>query len=196
MTWAFDWPVREALFLAGDIDFCAVPRMFASSIIGQDGVRLIWPLPNLACDGLFYNFAIDPTTPFGPILPDGTFDESGIPADFFGNATWGVHVRRGFSLAFNYTEFLSVAYLGEGAQPATAIIPGLPHHDPTIVGYADIAPDAAQAEAEFKMVPGLWETGFTMTVLYNEGNLPRETAANIMKRTIEALNPKFQRARD
>jgi peptide/nickel transport system substrate-binding protein len=191
VTWAFDWPAREALFLAGDVDYCAVPRMFAPSIIGQDGIRLIWPLPNLACDGIFYNFVIDPTTPYGPILPDGTFDESGIPADFFGNDTWGVHTRKGFTLAFDYATFLSVAYLGEGAQPETAVIPGLPYYDPTIVGYPEIAPDAVAAENEFKMVPGLWDTGFTITVLYNEGNLPRQTAAEIMKSTIEALNPKF-----
>jgi len=76
VSWAYEWPAREALLLAGDIDYCAVPRMFAPSIIGQDGIRLIWPLPNLACDGIFYNFVIAPTTPYGPILPDGTFDET------------------------------------------------------------------------------------------------------------------------
>jgi peptide/nickel transport system substrate-binding protein len=37
----------------------------------------------------------------------------------------------------------------------------------------------------------LWDNGMTMEVLYNEGNVARETAATMIATTINSLNPKF-----
>jgi len=37
----------------------------------------------------------------------------------------------------------------------------------------------------------LWENGMKFTLLYNTGNLGRQTAAEIIKDGLEALNPKF-----
>jgi peptide/nickel transport system substrate-binding protein len=187
-TWAFTWPVRSTMFLAGDVDFCAVPRSYIPDVEGQDGIRLIWPLPALSCDAIFFQFAIDPATPYGPILAAGVFDETGIPSDFFGNPTWGIHVRKGFAFAFDYDRQLSEAYLNEASHPATAIIATLPYHDPTITGYTY---NPAQAMAEFQSVPGLWDAGFTITILYNTGNIPRQVAAEILRDELQALNPKF-----
>jgi peptide/nickel transport system substrate-binding protein len=93
VTWAYVWEVRSTMFQQGDVDLCAVPRAHMGEVNNKDGIRLIWPLPQLACDGMFYTFKIDPATPYGPILAKGTFAETGIPTDFFGNATWGIHVR-------------------------------------------------------------------------------------------------------
>jgi hypothetical protein len=73
-------------------------------------------------------------------------------------------------------------------HPATAIIPTLRYYDPTVQGYTF---DLAKAEEEFKKVPGLWDAGFTLTILYNTGNLPRQTAAGLLKEKIEGLNRKF-----
>jgi peptide/nickel transport system substrate-binding protein len=196
VTWHYVWEDRKTMFLAGDFDFCAVPRMHIPEMykdyskgILLDGLRCIYPLPVLAVDALFFCFNITTATPYGKVYPWGSgFHEDGIPADFFGNPDWGIHVRKGFAYAFDYNRFLQEAYLGEAWQPATAIIPGLPYYDPTVKGYYYNLTKAAQ---EFQQVPGLWDTGFTMVVLYNTGNLPRERAAHIIEENIESLNPKF-----
>jgi peptide/nickel transport system substrate-binding protein len=188
VTWAYTWETRSTMFLAGDVDFCAVPREYIGAVLNKDGIRCIYPLPSLAVTNFFFTFNIDPATPYGPILAAGTFDETGIPSDFFGNPTWGIHNRKAFAYAFDYETFIAEAVLGEGIAPATAIIPGLFGYDPTVKGYSF---DLKKAEEEFKKVPGLWEKGFTMTILYNTGNIPRMRACEILERNIESLNPKF-----
>ena len=195
VTWHYTWEVRRDMFLSGQIDMCAVPRQnlpemyvdFEAGIL-KDGLRCTYPLPLLVVDALFFMFDIDPATPYGKINDYGVFSEDGIPRDFFGNPDWGIHVRKAFAYAFDYDTYLQQAYLGEAIHPATAIIPGLPCYDPTVEGYYY---DLDKAVEEFQKVPGLWDTGFTITVLYNEGNLARQTAANLLKSAIESLNPKF-----
>jgi peptide/nickel transport system substrate-binding protein len=188
-TWAFTWETRSTMFLAGDCDFCAVPREYKDVVDNQPGIRRIYPLPALSVDGCFFQYNIVETTPYGPILPAGTFDETGIPSDFYGNAEWGVHNRRAFAYAFDMDTYVAQAWLGEAVHVPSAICQGLLGYDPTIVGFDH--QDLAAAEAEFRQVPGLWDTGFTMTVLYNTGNIPRQRAAEIWKSAIESLNSKF-----
>jgi peptide/nickel transport system substrate-binding protein len=197
VTWAFDWATRKPMFLSGEVDFCAVPRMYISEIhqsvtppytppnYPQDGIRLIQPLPALSVDGAFFTMDINPITDYGPINAPGVFDELGIPSDFFGNPTWGIHVRKGFAWAFDYARMISEAFLGEAIHPATAIIPGLLYYDPTVVGYTK---NLVNAAAEFAQVPGL---KFRIKALYNTGNLARLTACTIFKDELEALNPLF-----
>jgi peptide/nickel transport system substrate-binding protein len=145
-------------------------------------------LPSLACSALLYNFNIKPTSPWGPIFDYGKLEEDGIPRDFFGNMSWGIHIRKAFSYSINFTGFIQQVYSGEATQPATAIVPGLPYHDPAVEGYAFNLTKAAE---EFQQVSGLWDTGFTISLPYNEGNLFRITLFNMTKQAIESLNPKF-----
>ncbi|MEM3618107.1 MAG: ABC transporter substrate-binding protein [Candidatus Bathyarchaeia archaeon] len=187
VTWAYTWTKRRDAFLAGEFDFCAVPRQYINEVLNKPGVRCIYPLPILAVDCLFFTFDVDPTTPYGKVYPSGEFHEDGIPRDFFGNTTWGIHVRRAFAYAFNYTRYVQDAYSGEAIVPATTVIPGLPYYDPTVEGYACNPERAVQ---EFQAVPGLWETGFTIAIL----SVPRSTPdyfALTLKQSIESLNSKF-----
>ena len=188
VTWAYTWETRSSMFLAGDVDFCAIPRDYINSIVGQPGIRCIYPLPGLVVGNLFYTFDIDPTTPYGNIFDYGVFAEDGIPRDFFGNPTWGVHVRKAFSYAFDYETYLAEVFLGEAIAPATAIIPGLICYDPSVQGYYY---DLDKAIEEFMAVPGLWDTGFTITLAYNTGNRARQLAAENLETNIESLNSKF-----
>lgn len=205
VTWAFTWDNRKPLFLSGAVDFCAVPREFISEIhlsttppfdpnkspftnYPKDGIRLIYPLPQLAVDVGFFCFNIDPSSTYnspGTVFADSHFDQTGIPHDFFGNATWGAHVRKGFAYALDYATFLAQAYLGEAVTPATALIAGLPYYDPTIVGPNY---NLTRALQEFSAVPGLIANGFKINLIYNEGNIPRLDAVILMKQGIDALN--------
>jgi len=193
-TWAFTWGARKTLFLNGDCDFCALPSLqYLSDIYKQsvppalaydppnypyDGIRCVHPLITLSVDAIFYTMDINPATFWGPIGPAGVFDPSNIPRDFFGNETWGVHVRKAFSYAFDYARFLSSVVNNEGFIPATAIIPGLAYYDASVTGYYY---SVAKAVSEFDQVPGLGAKGFTLNLVYNTGNLEREQACIILK---------------
>ncbi len=187
-TWAFAWESRSALFLSGDIDFCAVPRQYKETMFNETGVRCVSPLPSLAVDAFFFNFKINAVNPYGPIFPAGTFNETGIPSDFFGNPGWGVHVRKGFAYAIDYDTYIAQTYKGEATKPPTAILPILPYYDSTVKGYTF---NLTRAAEEFKQVPGLWETGFTIQLPHNSGSLPLYYLQQQLKNAIENLNPKF-----
>ena len=187
-TWAYDWASRQTLFMNGDVDYCAVPRANMNEVLGKPGIRCMYPLPNLAVDAIFYEEKISKSSPYGTINDAGVFTEGGIPTDFFGNPTWGVYCRKAVSSVFDYKSYIQAAYLGEASTPATAVIPGLAYYDSSIKGYTY---NTTFATEMFKKVPGLWDTGFTMPLAYNSGNIPRQTAANLIKAGVEALNPKF-----
>ncbi len=181
-----DWPTRKAMFLAGDVDFIQVPSQYFGEILGQPGVRCMYPLPSLTLDAFTFNFDIALDSPYGPITSPGAFSESSIPSDFFGNTDWGIHVRKAFAWAFNYDAFLATGYQDSGFHPATVIVPGLAYYSAEIAGYTY---NLANAVAEFLQVPGLWSTGFTLTLPYN--SVLRQTVSNLLKTAIESLNPKF-----
>ena len=58
---------------------------------------------------MFFTFEINTATTYQKLSPAGTFRANAIPPDFFGNSTWGIHVRRGFAYAFDYATFLASA---------------------------------------------------------------------------------------
>jgi peptide/nickel transport system substrate-binding protein len=185
VTWEYDQQTLKTKFLNGEIDICDVCR----DVYCSPGIRRYYPLlPLEISDSVFFVMNVSLITPYMKVYPPGEFHEDGIPSDFFGKPDWGIHVRKGFAYAFNYSRFIQEAYGGEAKQPATAIIPGLPYWDPTIKGYYCNLTKAAQ---EFQQVPDLWDTGFTMTIIYPAGAVPRDIAARIFKENIEGLNPKF-----
>ena len=192
VTWAYDWNARSTKFLNGDFDFCAVPTQYQDSIIGQPGIRCTYPLPSLSVTALLYQFNINTTSPYGQILPPGTFNETGVPNDFFGNASWGVHVRKAFSYAIDYEAYLDTVgwpVPSDASHPPTTILPLLPHYSPSVSGYYF---DLNKTAEELHQVPGLWETGFTMKFPYNIGSVPgRDEPYNQMSQAINSLNSKF-----
>jgi len=196
-----EWATRRLRFLGGISDFTAVPRMYMSEVLGKPGVDVMWPLPQLACDGIFFTELVAYTSTWmgqGPLvnatLTSG-WSSLNAPQNLF-NFT---DVRLAFAHAFNYTSFLEAALLNEAISPTTPILdilapnvaqPGQPE-DPSkgwkkkygIDGeLADqLAFDLNLAVTYLKKVPGLWANGLTMTFAYNEGNLIRELGARIMK---------------
>jgi peptide/nickel transport system substrate-binding protein len=189
VTWAYDWNTRSAMFLNGEVDFCAVPRQYLSQMQGQPGIRCIYPLPSLSVTALLYQFTINATSPYGLILPPATFNESGVPSDFFGNASWGIHVRKAFAYAIDYVTFIEENYLGEAYHPPTAIIPVLCTYCASNEGYNF---NLSRAAEELHQIPGLWDTGFTIQFLYSSGSLPgRDQPYTQIAQAISSLNPKF-----
>ena len=188
-TWAFDWTARSTMFLNGEVDFCAVNREYSAQINGQPNIRLIWPMQSLAVGCIFFVMhEISTTSPYEPVLGKGVLAETGFPSDFFSNATLGKHIRRGFAFSLDFDTYLATAWLNEAMHPATPFISTLAYYNASIPAFNY---DPVKAEAEFRMWPGLWETGFTINMIYNSGNTARKLAMESMKTGIEKLNPKF-----
>jgi len=189
VTWHYTWEERRDMFLAGQIDSLGVPRENVAEVLGQPGVRCIYPLPNLGCTALFFNFDINQTSPNLGVpegLPRGTVNESGIPPDFFSD----VDVRKGFAYCINYTRIMDEVLLGEGFQPATPIIWGLPFYNAEQEKYSL---DLTKAEEHFRVAWGgqLRANGFRMTLAYFEENLLYQKAFEMIKAGVESLNAKF-----
>ncbi|ADV68482.1 ABC transporter substrate-binding protein [Deinococcus maricopensis] len=166
---------------ADQIGVGAYPRNQIKNFQGLPGVKVIDNVSTLVLQAMFMNFNIKGTNYLG----SAKMDEKGIPANFFSD----VNVRRGFAASFDYQTFIKDQLLGAGTQTNTVLVKGL-------AGYTNSLKykfDRTAATNYFKKAWGgkLWDAGFTVPVFYNSGNANRQKAAEILKRNIEAINPKF-----
>jgi len=185
-----DWNASRDMFLAGELDMLDVPRAAINEVLGQPGVRCMYPLPELSCYSMLFTFNISTSSPYLGVLgglPAGTINESGIPPDFFND----INVRRGFAYAFNYTQLIDEAMLGEAFQPATPIIPELAFYNPSQEKYAQNLTEAA-ALFQTAWNGTLWANGFNMTICYfSDSAHYMQKACEIVKSDVESLNSKF-----
>ena len=120
------------------------------------------------------------------VLHSGRLDGYGIPPDFFSDR----HARNCFAFAFDPHELNEVALDGLG----TMLTMPLP---PSFLGYDPEAPhhtlDLARAEEHCRQAwdGRLWEHGMYVTLPYLEGIDISEQPARMLKRHLEALNPRF-----
>ncbi|RJS84814.1 hypothetical protein CW706_03045 [Candidatus Bathyarchaeota archaeon] len=146
-----EWGTRKTMFLAGDADFCYVPRAHLPELVTNweekpsweeeeypAGIRCFPGLPTLIESNLFFNFKIE--TAGNKYIGDPPYDElheSGIPSWFFSD----VNVRKAFAYAFDYDTYIKDVFLGEAKQPATPHVEGLAY-DKYIwdVGKSDLNP--------------------------------------------------------
>jgi peptide/nickel transport system substrate-binding protein len=184
-----DWGVRKNMFLEGQLDYIGVPSTAIGEVLAQPGVQDVYPLEELVCEAMFFTFNISASSPYLGIpggLPKGTFNQSGIPPDFFSD----INIRKGFACAFNYSKLIEEEFGGEAYQPATPIIPGLPFYNPAQEKYSTNLEIAANY---FVTAWGgeVWNNGFNLTICYNAGNSIRGKACEIIKTNVESLNSKF-----
>ncbi len=182
-----DDTTRIQLMQTGDADMAmrnAFPNALLPTLEAIPGI-VIAQQPALALSGFFITHQIDSTGT--NYLGSGKLDGNGIPADFFSDS----NVRKGFAYAFDYDSFIKDVLQNNGTQQNTVTIQGL-------LGYSDSAPryshDPAKAEEFFKAAwdGQVWENGFSFPVFFNSGNTTRQQGLEIMKRSVEALNPKFK----
>ncbi len=177
---------RNLMLRAGDADLVEVPRPFVSQLRGVRGVRVLDRLPRLSTDpALFFTFKIDPVA--NPDIGSGKLDGDGIPPDFFTDAD----VRKGFAYAFDYEALRHDTFGDTAAAAVSPIPPGVFGADPSAPHYDY---DPAKAAALLRKAWGgeVWKKGFKFTLTYNTGGEVRESAAVILKKGVESLNPKFR----
>jgi peptide/nickel transport system substrate-binding protein len=117
-------------------------------------------------------------------IGSGVLDGNGIPVNFFND----LHVRKMFSYAFNYDQFLTEAYGGNAIRRRGPIPSDVTGYSSTSTIYPY---NPAQAVIELGQAWGglLTTYGFSMTLSYNTGNLARQKFAEIMKASLESLDP-------
>ncbi len=171
-------------------DNIAVPRSQISSVWQQPGIKQQYPLAAQSVDAMFFNYDVGLTSPYiGTPTGYGYFGEAGITPDFFSD----VHVRRAVAYSFNWTKFILTVYSGEARQvgiplPAAGYEPY--YNSSTALMYSLNIP-AAISEWQQAWGGQVWANGFRFYIVYNEGNIARLTAANMIKAALEAQNPKF-----
>lgn len=170
----------------GDADISEIPAQFADQLRGQEGIVVYDNLPRLRTDPVIF-FTLDINTKGNPDVGSGKLDGAGIPADFFKDED----LRKGFSYAFDYDSFLKQSLGGRGTRAYGPAPEGLLHYDEEDPHYEF---DLKKAEEHFKKAWGgeVWEKGFAFTITYNTGSAQRQIAAEMLKRNVEKLNPKFK----
>ncbi|NLO91083.1 MAG: ABC transporter substrate-binding protein [Elusimicrobia bacterium] len=180
-----EFATRRLMLEAGDADIADVPHTFASQIRGLRGVRLDDNLPRIKTDPVFF-MTFDINSVGNPDIGSGQLDGRGIPPNFFSDPD----VRKGFSYAFNYEAFLNQTQAGKGLLAEGPVPPGVPGYAKPKNRYTH---DPAKARGHFMKAFGgkVWRDGFAFTLSYNTGSEGRQASCEIMKREVEALNPKF-----
>jgi peptide/nickel transport system substrate-binding protein len=167
---------REFLLLAGDADAAVINRDRQYDVMGPTGtprspsLRIVKDRPTFDVTVFGYNQAINTSA-----VPE----RLEVPTTFFSN----LHVRRTFSLAFDYEGFLDNVTYKSGIQLRGPIAKGL-------LGYNMSTPlydyNLTRATAELRQTP-YWTTGFNITLYYNAGNTERQQGCLLLQGGLQAL---------
>jgi peptide/nickel transport system substrate-binding protein len=199
-----EWGTRFAKLSAGEADTVVVPRAeisqvdpmvktvyygndasAESEIMNEDGwLQLYRDFPTVAMTAAMFNFDINPESEF---IGTAQLDGDGIPIDFFDD----IHVRQGFNYCFDWETFIAEALQGEGHQARGPIIEGLQGFSQDSDIYAfDL--DKCSEELALAWDGQLPETGFKMTLAYNEGNDTRKMASEILAEGLALASENYQ----
>lgn len=141
-----EWATRKSLFLAGDCDFCYVPRENLPEMVtnwADDpswaeekypyGIDC-WPgIPAAQNSAYFYTFNVTVTDYIGS-APWDSFHESGAPSWLFndthaGYTVGGLDLRHAFAYSFDWETYITAAFLGEAKQAPNPCIEGLAYDE-------------------------------------------------------------------
>jgi peptide/nickel transport system substrate-binding protein len=211
-----EWSTRFAMLQAGDADEVAVPvenrpqvdplayetcvfnletEVYDCEVTNPDGtLRLYLGRPGTSRTDIFLNFDIAAGSNY---IGSGQLDGNGIPSDFFSD----VHIRRAFAYCFDWDVYINDIFNGEAIQSPVLPMFGMPGYDANQETYYF---DAAKCEEEFKLadvdkdgIPAgedpddVWEVGFRLQALYNQGNTTRQTIGEILGANLSEVNSKF-----
>ncbi|GAA0497125.1 ABC transporter substrate-binding protein [Deinococcus depolymerans] len=176
---------RVQAFLKGDADFIEEGGrpIISAQLQGKPGVSVLDDLPNTTASG----FSMNQNIAAGGALGSGKLDGQGIPANFFSDAD----VRRGFVAAFDVPTYIEQVQDGKGVARNFLLPDSFPGYD-TNIDAATFDPELAKAAFQRAWGGQVWEKGFTVSISYRAGAKTQQTAMELLKKNIEALNPKFK----
>jgi peptide/nickel transport system substrate-binding protein len=175
-----EFSARKLMLQAGDADAVMLERQYLAQVSDLPGVSVIDDLPLLETHNAFIlTQKVDKTA--NPFIGADT------PADLLSD----LNVRKGLAYSFDYDAYIRDGYRGKGQRARGPIPAGVFGHNPRQPVHER---SAEKATAHFKLARGgdVWKNGFKVTCAYMEGRADRQLACQILKKTVEELNPKFQ----
>jgi peptide/nickel transport system substrate-binding protein len=173
-----EWANRKAQFFSTDpglqIDFTDVPSANAPELhVGGNkdgptypGFRLTKYEPQ-TIGALFFCYNVSSPSDFMPKL--GTADKPDLFSDR--------DLRLGFIYAFNSTQLNEQYFLGESITPNTIMAKGTAFYNDSKPSY-NINIDLATQHFQAAWGGQVWSQGITVKLVYNTGNLARQTVMN------------------
>jgi len=180
-----EFETRKLMLQAGDADSIYGPQMYFPQVQSIPGVQAMDGLTLLERSPMvFFNFKINAVG--NPNVGSGRLDEDGIPPDFFSDKD----VRQAFAYSIDAEAYVRDILRGKGKANCSLLPPGLLGRQERPLKYRL---DPKQAEAHFRKARGgkLWDAGFKLTMVYNNGDAPSAAIGQMIKKNVEALNPKF-----
>jgi peptide/nickel transport system substrate-binding protein len=178
-------PARIEALKKGDVDVIdGGPRATViPQLEGVKSVKIMDNLTNNSQSGIFMNQNIKNPE----VLGSGKLDGKGIPGNFFAD----VNVRKAFAHSFGYEQYIKEVQAGKSVYRTMALPETFLGYDKSIKPFSF---DPEKARAAFKVAFGgkLWSSGFTLRARYRASSVPSQTAMEILKKNVEALNPKFK----
>jgi peptide/nickel transport system substrate-binding protein len=177
-----EWGTRLAIFEAGDADSIDVPRPFVAAmkpLVDAGKARMHGPLPGSIMQSGFMNFKVKEGSAFMPKL--GGADKPDLLND--------LSLRRALNYCFDTPTYIKESWLGEAEQIAGVIIKGRLGYNPDQKPYEF---SLAKCEEELKKAWGgkVWSDGMRLVFTFNQGNIPRRFAAEMLERNLEDMNKK------
>jgi peptide/nickel transport system substrate-binding protein len=184
------WPARRDAFTSGSLDVCNVPRAYMFQLLSNTTkepdpaispyIKTIKAItPQLVMDADHFCFVLANAS--SPYIYSGHYPD-GIPLTFFNDT----HVRKAFAYAFNWSQYTAESYFGEANYRKNVFILGLvpDYYNSLVPGYDK---NLAAAKAEL-IAAGVWNQGFKLALLYNEGNDQRRIACEMISAFFNTLS--------
>jgi peptide/nickel transport system substrate-binding protein len=177
-----EWGTRLAMFEAGDADSIDVPRPFVAAmkpLVDAGKARMHGPLPGSIMQSGFINFKVKEGSAYMPKL--GGADKPDLLND--------LSLRRALNYCFDTPTYIKESWLGEAEQIAGVIIKGRLGYNPDQKPYEF---SLAKCEEELKKAwdGKVWSDGMRIVFTFNQGNVARRFAAEMLERNLEDMNKK------
>jgi peptide/nickel transport system substrate-binding protein len=176
---ANDVNTRILMLQAGDADTGYIPIDYESLFSNDAKFEITKGLPTFNIDFVGFNTEINTTQA-------ATFG-SNVPGNFFQDK----NVRKAFVHLLDSQLFIDNYEKGNGIVPNGPIPAGMFGYNASAPTYDfNITKAKELLENTTSTTPGQswWQTGFTVALIYNAGNLVRETASQYLKQALESLN--------
>ncbi|MEQ1919836.1 MAG: ABC transporter substrate-binding protein, partial [Elusimicrobiota bacterium] len=180
-----EFATRKLMLQAGDADSIYAPQMYFPQLLNLPGVSVLDKQETLDVSPiLFFSYKINAAG--NPNVGSGKLDGDGIPPDFFSDKD----VRKGFAYSVDSDAYVRDINRGKG-RAASSFLP------PSMLGYRGgkgkyrFDPKRAAEHLKKAWQGKAWEKGFKVSIVYNTGSAPAQAICLMLKKNIEALNPKF-----
>jgi peptide/nickel transport system substrate-binding protein len=185
-----EWSNRKFQLLSTSstqVDLTDVPRANCAELHTADKDSAVLPGLNLTkifqqlADYYYFNYHVAEGSAFFPKWNNGT-EEPYMFSDR--------DLREALMYCFNDSQFLHEYFLDEATQPSTYMCLGTAYYNASIpVRQANLA----NAIKHFKLAWGgqVWSQGITVKLVYNIGNIARQTIATMISDTVARINDEY-----